>query len=181
MATQAKIISIAEERILNKIYLIRGYKVMLDRDLAELYGVETKRLKEQVKRNLSRFPSHFMFELTSQEHDSLRSQNATLKQGAHSKYPPYAFTEHGVLMLSNVLKSQKAIKMSIKIIDVFVKLREMAMDHKDLLLKVEKLEHQVEANSADIKVIIIALKKLLDPPEQIKRTRIGFRTKNSQD
>ena len=91
---------------------------MIDRDLAELYGVETKRLKEQVNRNLNRFPAHYMFELTKEENDSLRSQNATLKQGAHTKYLPYAFTEHGVLMLANVLKSDRAIEMSIKVIDV---------------------------------------------------------------
>lgn len=96
--------TVAEEAIISKIYLIRGYKVMIDRDLAGLYGVETKRLKEQVNRNLDRFPAHFMFELTKEENENLRSQNATLRHGAHSKYLPYAFTEHGVLMLSNVLK-----------------------------------------------------------------------------
>ena len=93
---------------------------MLDRDLSELYGVETKRLKEQVKRNIERFPKHFMFELTREENEILRSQFATLKQVEHSKYLPYAFSEHGVLMLSNVLKSARAIEVSIKIIDVFV-------------------------------------------------------------
>ena len=129
---------------------------MLDRDLAELYGVETKRLKEQVNRNLDRFPAHFMFELTSEENTSLRSQNATLKPGTHSKYLPYAFTEHGILML----------------------FREMLLSHKDLLLQVEKLEKQVVQNSADIKMIFAALKKLLVPPEQANRRRIGFRRQN---
>ena len=94
---------VPEEVIMNKIFLIRGHKVMLDRDLAELYGVLTKRLKEQVKRNTERFPKHFMFELTKEEYAILRSHFATLKQGEHSKYLPLAFTEHGVLMLSNVL------------------------------------------------------------------------------
>ena len=181
MATTKTLVSIAEERILNKIYYIRGQKVMLDRDLAVLYGVETKRLKEQVNRNLSRFPKHFMFELSQKEHEILRSQNATLKQGTHSKYPPYAFTEHGILMLSNVLKSERAIKMSIKIIDVFVKLREMVLSHKDILLQLEKLEKQVVQNSEDIQIIFTALKKLLIPPEQANRRRIGFRRNNQPE
>ena len=109
------IVSIPVERIENKILLIRGQKVMLDKDLAGLYGVETKRLKEQVKRNLERFPHDFMLELTKEENDSLRSQNATLKRGGHSKYLPYAFTEHGVLMLSSVLNSKKAIQVNIQL------------------------------------------------------------------
>jgi multidrug efflux pump subunit AcrB len=107
----AKEMAIPDEVIVNKIYLIRGQKVMIDKDLAQLYGVETKRLKEQVNRNLKRFPTHFMFELSQEENDVfLRSQNATLKRGAHSKYLPFVFTEHGVLMLSNVLKSNRAIE-----------------------------------------------------------------------
>lgn len=101
---------VPDEVIMNKIFVIRGQKVMLDNDLSELYGVETKRLKEQVRRNINRFPEDFMFELTREEFLSLRSQNATLKRGQHSKYIPFAFTEHGVLMLSNVLKSERAIQ-----------------------------------------------------------------------
>ena len=167
-------IAIIEEKIIDKIHLIRGQKVMIDRDLAELYGVETRRLKEQVNRNLSRFPSHYMFELTQKENENLRSQNATLKQGSHAKYLPYAFTEHGVLMLANVLKSGRAIEMSIKVIDVFVKLREMLLTHKDILLKLELLEKQVVQNSAEIQTIFSALKQLLNPPQQ-PRQRIGFK------
>ena len=101
------------ELIASKIYLIRGIKVMLDKDLAELYGVETKRLKEQVRRNIERFPQDFMFELTKDEYQALRSQIATLKRGQHSKYAPFAFTEHGVLMLSSVLNSERAIQVNI--------------------------------------------------------------------
>ena len=153
---------------------------MIDRDLAELYGVETKRLKEQVNRNINRFPAHFMFELTKDEHATLRSQNATLNQGAHSKYLPYAFTEHGVLMLSNVLKSSRAIEMSIKIIDVFVKLREMLLTHKDILLKLEQLERQVVQNSEEIQTIFNALKELLNPPNE-PRPQIGFRRADETD
>jgi phage regulator Rha-like protein len=172
----AKEMAIPDEAIVNKIYLISGQKVMIDKDLALLYGVETKRLKEQVNRNLKRFPIHFMFELSQEENDVfLRSQNATLKRGAHSKYLPFAFTEHGVLMLSNVLKSNRAIEMSIKIIDVFVKLREMLLTHKDILLKLEQLEQQIVQNSEDIQMIFTTLKQFLIPPEQTNRTRIGFR------
>ena len=105
---------IVEEKIVDKIHLVRGQKVMIDRDLAALYGVETRRLKEQVNRNIDRFPGHYMFELTAEENEILRSQNAILRHGAHSKYLPNAFTEHGVLMLANVLKSGRAIEMSIK-------------------------------------------------------------------
>jgi len=175
MAKANKEMVVAEEAIINKIYMVRGQKVMIDRDLAELYGVETKRLKEQVNRNIERFPGHFMFELTPDEPRVLRSHFATLRHGAHSKYLPYAFTEHGVLMLSNVLKSGRAIEMSIKFIDVFVKLREMLSTHKDILLKLEQLERQVGQHSEDIQMIFTALKGLLTPPEQSGRRRIGFR------
>jgi phage regulator Rha-like protein len=166
--------AIIEEKIVDKIHLVRGLKVMIDKDIAELYGIETKRLKEQVNRNINRFPSHYMIELTKDEYESLRSQNATLKQGAHTKYLPYAFTEHGELMLANVLKSGRAIEMSIKIIDVFVKLREMLLTHTDILLKLEILEKQVVQNSDEIRTIFEALKQLLNPPQE-PRKRIGFK------
>jgi hypothetical protein len=167
--------AVLEESIITKIYLVRGQKVMLDSDLAEVYGLETKRLKEQVNRNIDRFPKHFMFQLTKDENEILRSQFATLRHGEHSKYLPYAFTEHGVLMLSNVLKSKRAIEMSIKIIDVFVKIRAMLLTHKDILLKLDQLEKQVTQNSEDIRMIFAALKQLLTPPES-PRQRIGFKT-----
>ena len=144
-----------------------------------MYGVETKRLKEQVNRNIDRFPGHYMFELTKEEFETLRSQNATLRHGAHSKYLPYAFTEHGVLMLANVLKSGRAIEMSIKIIDVFVKLREMLLTHKDILLKLEQIETQVIQNSDDIQNIFAALKELLTPPQEPRRA-IGFKLSNKK-
>ena len=180
MAKEIKSIAIAEEAIISKIYLIRDQKVMIDRDLAELYGVETKRLKEQVNRNHNRFPAHFMFELTQEENENLRSHFATLRHGAHSKYLPYAFTEHGVLMLSNVLKSSSAIEMSIKIIDVFVKLREMLLTHKDILLKLEQFEKQVVQNNDDIQMIFTTLKVLLNPPQE-PRPRIGFRRPGEEE
>jgi phage regulator Rha-like protein len=146
-------LSLPDEVIMNKIYLIRGHKVMLDRDLAELYGVETKRLKEQVKRNKNRFPSHFMFELTKEEDFVLRSQNATLKQGEHSKYLPFVFTEHGILMLSNVLKSEQAILVSIKIIDVFVQMRQMLVDNTELRLAIEEIRKKTDNNTKNIEVV----------------------------
>jgi len=174
MAKVSKTLIVAEEEIISKIYYFRKNKVMLDSDLAKLYGIETKRLKEQVNRNKSRFPEHFMFELIKEESDSLRSHFATLKQGTHFKYLPYVFTEHGVLMLANVLKSEKAIEMSIKIIDVFVKLREMLLANKDILLKLEQLERKVTNHDENIKMIFQALKQLINPP-QPARQRIGFK------
>lgn len=166
---------LTNEFIVNKIYLIRGNKVMLDSDLAELYGIETKRLKEQVKRNIVRFPSHFMFELTVEENDVLRSQIATLKQGAHSKYLPFAFTEHGVLQLSNVIKSGKAIEISIRIIEVFVKLREVLATHTELKLEVEKIKNTLENQDKNMELIFQYLDELIDENEnQEPRKQIGF-------
>lgn len=164
-----------DEVIMNKIYIIRGHKVMLDKDLAELYQVETKRLKEQVKRNIKRFPSHFMFELTDQENEALRSQFATLKKGEHSKYLPYAFTEHGVLMLSNVLKSGTAIEVSIKIIDVFVKLRKALMDYTELQLMIEDLRRSTDKNTKSIDIIFQCLDQFMEKKEtQEPRKFIGY-------
>ncbi|MBW2662059.1 MAG: ORF6N domain-containing protein, partial [Deltaproteobacteria bacterium] len=123
--------------IASKIYLIRSVKVMLDRDLAELYGVETKVLKQAVRRNIDRFPADFMFELTKEENQSLRSQNVTLKRGQHSKYLSFAFTEQGVAMLSSVLKSKRAIHVNIQIMRTFTKLREALLDNKDIRRELE--------------------------------------------
>ena len=175
---------IADEKIVSKIFLIRGQKVMLDRDLAELYGVQTKRLKEQVKRNIGRFPERYMFELSEEEDDSLRSQIATLNRGEHSKYLPIVFTEHGILMLANVLKSERAIQMSIRIIDVYVKMREMIMSHKDVLLKLEQIERKLKKqgekatkNSKQIQLIFTYLEKILDP-DRPPMKKIGYKRYN---
>jgi phage regulator Rha-like protein len=176
MAKKENWVLIPDEIVMNKIYLIRGHKIMLDRDLAELYGVETKRLKEQVKRNIERFPKHFMFELTKQEDEILRSQNATLKHGEHSKYLPYAFTEHGILMLSNVLKSGRAIEVSIKIIDVFVKLRQTLAENTDLRLAIEQLWKKTDNNSKNIEMVFQYLDELLEKKENLKpRNAIGYK------
>ena len=158
-----------------KIYLIRGQKVMLDSDLAELYGVPTKRLNEQVRRNITRFPSDFMFMLSSEESDSLRSQIATLKigRGQHRKYLPYVFTEQGVEMLSSVINSERAVQMNIAIMRAFVKLREILSTHKDLAHKLKQLENKIEKHDGEIKVIFNAIRQLMTPPEP-KRRQIGF-------
>ena len=158
-----------------KIYLIRGQKVMLDHDLARLYGVVAKRLNEQVKRNIARFPHDFMFQLTKEEADSLRSQFATSKTGRGGRrYSPYAFTEHGVSMLSAVLNSDRAVQMSILIVRAFVKLREILATHKDLAARMEKLEEAQKRHASVINILageIAGLKRL---PAESKNQRIGF-------
>ncbi|UEG55040.1 ORF6N domain-containing protein [Mucilaginibacter daejeonensis] len=146
---------------MSKIYLIRGQKVMLDADLAELYGTETKKLKQQVNRNLERFPSHYMFELTKEENEILRSQFVTLKRGEHSKYLPYVFTEHGILMLSNILKSQRAIAVSIQIIDIFVKLRETLAGQSDIWLEIERIKSALTKQDGKIDLLFKYLDELL--------------------
>ena len=160
----------------SKIYTIRGQGVMIDSDLAEMYGVETKRLKEQVKRNMERFPDDFMFQLTAEEALALsRSQNAILKQGQNVKYLPFAFTEHGVLMLSSVLRSEQAIQVNISIMRVYSKMKELLMLNKDVLLKLEKLEKSTDNNNKDIQTIFSYIKKLIEQPAKEKTTRIGFK------
>jgi phage regulator Rha-like protein len=161
------------ERIERAILSIRGEKVMLDSDLAELYGVETKRLNEQVRRNLSRFPPDFMFQLTSQEWESLRSQFATLKRGEHRKYLPCAFTEHGALMLANVLNSERAAQTSVQVVRAFVRLRQMLASNAELARKLAALENKYDAQ---FKVVFDAIRQLMSPPEP-KRREIGFHVK----
>lgn len=167
---------VMEQKILNRIYVVRGQKIMLDEDLAAMYKVETKRLNEQVKRNINRFPKDFMFTLTQKEYENLKSQNATSTWGGRRKLPS-AFTEQGVAMLSSVLNSDVAIEVNIRIIRVFTKLKEYALTHKEILLQLGKLEKEVKGNSKDIENIFIVLKELLEkqstpaPP----RKRIGFK------
>jgi uncharacterized membrane protein len=165
-------IIIPNEIISNKIYIIRNLKVMLDRDLAILYEVETKYLKRQVRRNIERFPLSFMFELTKKENQELRSQFGTLKQGTHTKYLPFAFTEHGILMLSSVLNSDNAIKMSLQIIDTFVQLRKLANNYEELLNKIQQIESQYNNQFGEIYEV---LQKLLEKPNEKPRSKIGFK------
>ncbi|MCX6180375.1 MAG: ORF6N domain-containing protein [Bacteroidetes bacterium] len=162
-----------EEKIMDKIYLIRGHKVMLDVDLAELYGVETKQLKRQVKRNVDRFPNDFMFELTNEELDNLRSQIGTSRWGG-VRYLPMVFTEQGVAMLSSVLNSKRAIMVNIQIIRIFTRMREILLSHKDILLKLEQMEKQITENREDISHIFAALKKLIQQTNE-PRTKIGYK------
>lgn len=167
---------ILERKILNRIYVLRGQKIMLDEDLAEMYNVETKQLKRQVKRNIERFPKDFMFELTNKEFENLRNQIGTSSWGG-TRYIPMAFTEQGVAMLSSILKSKTAIEVNIRIIRVFTKFREYAVTHKEILLQLSKLEKEVRGNSKDIENIFMVLKELLEnknkptPP----RNKIGFK------
>ncbi len=147
---------------------------MLDRDLAELYGVETKQLKRAVKRNQSRFPDDFMFILSRQEYKTLRCQFGTLTQGAHSKYLPWAFTEHGILMLSSVLNSERAIAVNIHIMRVFSRLREIMIRHKDLEGRIDELEKKYDRK---FKNIFEAIRQLLEPPAPVSiksKLPIGF-------
>jgi hypothetical protein len=157
-----------------RIYLFRGHKVILDSDLAELYGVPTFRLNEAVKRNAKRFPADFMFELTKLEAQTLTSQFAMSKSGRGGRRTvPFAFTEQGVAMLSSVLNSDRAMQVNIAIMRAFVKLREIMVTHKDLAQKIEALERKYSVHDQEIQIIFKAIKKLLEPPTTPKR-RIGF-------
>ena len=168
--------TIPDEAIIHKIYFIRGQKVMLDKDLAELYNVTTGNFNKAVNRNLKRFPDDFMFQLTEDEFKNLIFQNGRSSWGGTRKLP-FGFTEPGVAMLSGVLNSDTAIDVNIRIIRIFTKLREMLLTHKDILLKLEQLERQVVQNSNDIQMIFSALKQLLNPP-QPPRQMIGFKSED---
>jgi len=163
------------EAIQEKILQIRRLRVMLDTDLAVIYGVTTKRLNEQVKRNENRFPPDFMFQLTEKEHENLRSQIATSSWGGR-RYPPYVFTEHGAIMLANVLNSPLAVEASIQVVRAFVKIRAILSTHKELGLKLNQLENKLEKHDEDIHVIFEAIRQLMTPPEMPKR-KIGFNRK----
>jgi hypothetical protein len=166
------------ERIERAILSIRGEKVMLDSDLAELYGVETKRLNEQVRRNLSRFPPDFMFQLTAEEAETLRSQIATSNAGRGGRrYLPYAFTEHGALMLANVLNSERAAQTSVQVVRAFVRLRQLLASNAELARKLAALENKYDAQ---FKVVFDAIRQLMSPPARPKR-EIGFHVKYDDD
>ena len=179
MAKAKKSIVLADEVVMNKIYYIRKQKVMLDRDLAELYGVKAIRLREQVKRNLERFPDNFMFQLTEEEVETMVSQNAIPSKQHLGGYLPYAFTEHGVLMLANVLKSETAVQVSLRLIEIFVKMREMLSLHKDVLLKLEQLEKKITAHDDDLQMVFTALKELINPPQE-PRPVVGFKLSSTK-
>ena len=165
---------VPHEVIENKIFLIRERKVMLDRDLAELYGVATKNLNRQVKRNIQRFPQEFMFQLTKVERDELVPICHQFKAMKHSYVLPYAFTEHGVAMLASILNSERAIKISIYIIKTFVKLREIMATHKELAFKLTELEGKIEKHDDEIQAIFEAIRQLMAPPQEPPKPKIGF-------
>lgn len=162
---------ISAEEAATKILLVRGVRVMLDSDLARLYGVKTKNLNLQVKRNIGRFPKDFMFKLSKDE--ALRLHFATSKRGGR-RYAPYVFTEQGVAMLSSVLSSERAVQVNIAIIRAFVKLREVLLTHKELAQKLEELERKHQLHETDIQVIFEAIKRLLEPPDEPPRPRFGL-------
>jgi phage regulator Rha-like protein len=163
---------IPAEIIERKIFFIRDKKVMLDKDLSELYGVETKVLNQAVKRNVNRFPKDFMFQLTPEEAAEVsRSQFVTLKRGQNIKYLPYAFTENGVAMLSSVLSSERAVEVNIQIMRTFTRLREMLLTHKDLQRKIDNMEKKYDHQ---FKIVFDAIRQLMTPDEP-KKKPIGFR------
>lgn len=172
MANSLSIQPIAEEEIIEKIFIIRGLKIMLDRDLAELYGVSTARLNEAVKRNITRFPEDFMFQLGDEEWANLKSQFVTSSRGGIRKLP-FAFTEQGVAMLSSVLRSERAIQVNIQIIRVYTRMKQILFDNKELWLKLEKIEQALFKKDEEVKIIFNTLKKLL-VQEQKPRNEIGF-------
>ncbi len=171
-------LAIPDEILLSKIFMIRGQKVMIDRDLAKLYGVETKQLKRQVNRNMERFPHDFMFEMNKEEFGDWRRQfgtsNSSDKMGL--RYAPYVFTEHGVLMLSSVLNSPKAIKINIQIMRVFTRVRQSLTDNTELRLAIEKLERKTDNNTKNIELVFQYIDKLSDKKQSSRpRKRIGYK------
>jgi hypothetical protein len=164
-----------DEVIISKIYFIREQKVMLDSDLAELYGVETRRLNEQVKRNTLRFPKDFMFQLSEIEYENLMSQFATSSWGGRRK-PPNVFTEHGVLMLSSVLNSEKAIKVNIQIMRIFTKIREILTDNLSIKLELEEIKKKLANQDKNIELVFSYLDELIEKHDNQKpRRQIGYK------
>ncbi|MFY9308987.1 MAG: ORF6N domain-containing protein [Bacteroidia bacterium] len=183
MAKKNTTLVIPDEVVMNKIYIIRGQKIMLDSDLAELYGVATKVLNQAVKRNIARFPDDFMFELTRDEYNSIRSQFVTLEsgKGRYSKYNPYVFTEQGVAMLSGVLSSDRAIAVNIQIMRIFTRIRQMLVDNTELRLAIEELKKKTDNNTKNIELVFQYLDELLDKKENVvPRRQIGYKIKGKK-
>ncbi|KQO34160.1 DNA-binding protein [Flavobacterium sp. Leaf82] len=166
---------LSEETISNKIYFIRGQKIMLDRDLALLYGIETKVLKQSVKRNISRFPEDFMFELSQTEFNNLRSQIVTSSWGG-TRISPFAFTEHGILMLSSILKSDKAIQTNIQIMRIFAKVRQMLLDTTEIKVDILQIQKKLENYDKNIELVFSYLDELTEKKEdENERVKIGYK------
>ena len=174
MAKKINSLSIPDEIVMNKIYLIRGQKVMLDLHLAELYQVDTKRLNQQVKRNIKRFPSDFMFQLSEKEFEILKSQIVTSSWGGKRKLP-LVFTEQGVAMLSGVLNSDRAISVNIQIMRIFTRIRQVLMDNTELRLAIEEIKKKTENNTKNIEVVFQYLDELLEKNKNTSsQSKIGF-------
>jgi phage regulator Rha-like protein len=176
-------IAVSEEIIMSKIYFIRGNKVMIDRDLAELYGVETKVLKQTVRRNKDRFPSDFMFEMSAEELQNWRSQFVTsISDKMGLRYPPFCFTEHGVLMLASVLYSKRAIQINIQIVRVFIKMREILMEHKEILQQLENIQNDLAKHDEKIILIFEYINRLEEEKQLVtdrqNRKKVGFKQPN---
>lgn len=174
----SKAAPVAIEAIARRIRVLRQQKVILDADLAQLYGVTTKRFNEQVRRNQERFPEDFMFQLTAGEWDSSRSQIATLKtgRGQHRKYPPLVFTVHGAIQAANVLNSSRAVEMGVYVVRAFVRMREIIATHKVLAGKLSELEQRIDSQDETIVEILGAIRQLMAPPPTPARRPIGFIT-----
>ncbi len=169
------LVKIPDELIINKIIVLRNKKVMLDRDLAELYGVTTKRLNEQVKRNLKRFPDDFMFRITKEEKEKIILHFEHLSILKFSSVLPYVFTEHGAVMLASILNSDKAIKVNIQIVRVFIQIRQMQADNTEMRLEIEKIKKKLDSHGKNIELVFQYLDELLEKKENPKsRTRIGY-------
>ena len=178
MSNSVSALVIPDEVILSKIYFIRELKVMIDSDLAELYGVETKVLKQQVKRNIDRFPEDFMFELTNEEFTNLRSQNVTSSWGG-VRYLPMVFTEQGVAMLSSVLRSKQAIRVNIQIMRIFTKVRQLLADNLSVKLEIEEIKKKLVTQDKNIELVFNYLDELMEKQENPKpQKQIGFKRNN---
>ncbi len=167
---------VGEQKILSRIYVVRGEKIMLDKDLAELFGIETRALKQAVKRNIERFPKDFMFAMTNKEIDSMVSQNVIPSKSYFGGASPFCFTEQGVTMLSCILNSKTAIEVNLRVVRVFVKMRAYALTHNDILLQLVKMEKEVKGNGTDIENIFMVLKELLEKDSKpTPRNKIGYK------
>jgi ORF6N domain len=177
MAKNSLDVLVEEQKILNKIFVIRGEKIMLDKDLAALFNVETRVLNQSLKRNIKRFPKDFMFQLNEKEFTNLMSQSVISSWGGNRKLP-FAFTEQGVSMLSGILNSDIAIEVHIRIIRVFVKMREYALTNKEILMHIAKMEQEVKGNTKDIENIFVVIKELIEKQQKpiVPREPIGFKT-----
>jgi ORF6N domain len=171
---------VAVDRVESLIRSIRGRRVVLDSDLAGLYGVTTARLNEQVKRNLDRFPADFMFALSRQEFTALISQNATSKGRGGRRKLPNVFTEHGAIMAANVLNSGRAIEVSVYVVRAFVRLREMMVTNKEVTARLGELERKVAGHDDAIRSLVTAIRQLMEPPPPLPRKRIGFRVEETR-